>query len=93
MKEPPESIILYNDVQPTPKKIIKRPSSESIHSGYFAIISASLGFICLIPAIIFTLTGAASLSDGDNGRLIAGIVLFGFSITLIILAFLICCLK
>ncbi|CAF4326179.1 unnamed protein product, partial [Adineta steineri] len=53
----------------------------------------TLGFLCLIPAIILTLTGAAELGDDNNNRLVAGIVLFGFAITLIILAFLTCCFK
>ncbi|CAF4376076.1 unnamed protein product [Rotaria socialis] len=64
------------------------------YSGRFTIISAIVGFLCLIPAIVLTLSGAAGLGNGgDNGRLVSGIILFGVSITLIILAVLTCCLN
>ncbi|CAF1527288.1 unnamed protein product [Adineta steineri] len=91
--DPSQSIVLYNEIQPTPKKIEKVRSYDKMYSGCFAIISGTLGFLCLIPAIILTLTGAAELGDDNNNRLVAGIVLFGFAITLIILAFLTCCFK
>jgi hypothetical protein len=92
--EPTQFIVLYNEPQPTPKKIDKLRGGGGGYSGRFAIISAILGFLCFIPAIILTLTGAVSLSrDGDSLRLVSGIFLFAVAITLIILAFLTCCLK
>ncbi|CAF4893840.1 unnamed protein product [Rotaria sp. Silwood1] len=92
--KPTQSIVLYNEPQPTPKKIDKLRGGDGSYSGRFTIISATLGFLCLIPAIALTFTGAAGLGNGgDNGRLVSGIVLFAVAITLIILAILTCCLK
>ncbi len=78
-----------------PNKIDKlRGGGGGGYSGYFIIISAILGFVCLIPAIALTFTGAAALGNGpDNGRLVSGIILFAFSITLLILSVLTCCLR
>ncbi|CAF1505798.1 unnamed protein product [Adineta ricciae] len=88
-----QSIDSFNQLEFTSKKIERLRGGGGGYATRFALISGTLGFICLIPAIILTLTGAAKLNDSDNGRLVAGIILFALSITLIVLAFLTCCLK
>jgi hypothetical protein len=87
---------LCNEPEPTSKKVDKLHGGGGGYSGHFTIISASLGFLCLIPGIILTFIGAAGLDNGgDNGCLVSGIVLFAtaITITLIILTFLTACLK
>ncbi|CAF1467116.1 unnamed protein product, partial [Adineta ricciae] len=69
MKERAESFVV--EFQPEPKKNNHLRSSDVSWSARFSVIGAILGFVCLIPAIVLTLTGAATLNDSDNGRLVS----------------------
>ena len=75
---------MYDGSETTSNKIVRPRGSDS----RFILITGIIGLLCLIAAISLTIIGTIGLRNYGfaNGPLIAGIVLFGVSFALTIVA-------